>query len=235
MTTCHRMSAGRTAYRVRRQCGDGGETPWSRPRWTIASVLMLSFELFGRASGRPRGRVGHPATPTAPLTAPVGPVTLVRWSRGHTLIAVLDDRRVSHDLSQGQLPCPACRSPLRSWGSARSRPVRQADGSTPPGLPAASPLPHLPTHPRPPPGCLPTPQRLQHHRHRHRPPRRRVRPQPPHRDHRPEPARRDRTQLAALRPPRHRPPLPARRTGPAASSPTCSPAWPLSPPHWPRH
>jgi hypothetical protein len=46
------------------------------------------------------------------------------------MIAVLDDKRAGHDLTHGQLPCPACRSPLRPWGSARSRPVRQADGST---------------------------------------------------------------------------------------------------------
>ncbi|MGW9031867.1 DUF6431 domain-containing protein [Streptomyces sp. NPDC055722] len=45
------------------------------------------------------------------------------------MIVVRDPQLARADLARGQVPCPNCRTPLRSWGTARPRAVRQADGT----------------------------------------------------------------------------------------------------------
>ena len=44
------------------------------------------------------------------------------------LIVGLDEEQVERDLLSGRLACPACRSPLSPWGSARPRVIRLAAG-----------------------------------------------------------------------------------------------------------
>jgi transposase-like protein len=45
------------------------------------------------------------------------------------VIVVRDPQLARADLARGQLPCPDCGTPLRPWGAARARVVRQADGT----------------------------------------------------------------------------------------------------------
>jgi hypothetical protein len=45
------------------------------------------------------------------------------------VIVVRDPQLARAELARGHLPCPNCRTPLRSWGTARARAVRQADGT----------------------------------------------------------------------------------------------------------
>lgn len=46
------------------------------------------------------------------------------------MISVLDPDRVEDDLARGVLACPHCGTQLRAWSWAKTRPIRQLDGST---------------------------------------------------------------------------------------------------------
>jgi hypothetical protein len=46
------------------------------------------------------------------------------------VIIVLDADRVEDDLARGVLAYPQCGAQLRAWSWARTRPIRQLDGST---------------------------------------------------------------------------------------------------------
>lgn len=41
-----------------------------------------------------------------------------------SMIGIVDPERAEADLAAGELACPGCGGPLRRWGHARSREVR---------------------------------------------------------------------------------------------------------------
>jgi Domain of unknown function (DUF6431) len=80
------------------------------------------------------GRAG--CNTSCPLRREPGHCDAGRMSRdAFTVIVVLDEQQARSDVDAGRMRC-TCGRPLRPWGFARPRAVRQADGSTRPLRPA---------------------------------------------------------------------------------------------------
>ncbi|MEU0157142.1 hypothetical protein [Micromonospora fulviviridis] len=54
---------------------------------------------------------------------------LTSWQEPTVVIIVVDVEGIDADLAAGAVACPRCGTPLRPWSYARTRTIRQLDGS----------------------------------------------------------------------------------------------------------
>ncbi|HEY6787517.1 MAG TPA: DUF6431 domain-containing protein [Trebonia sp.] len=98
------------------------DKPWHRP-----GLQNLDDHDIVRTYGAEyRGVVRcQAATPAAPCRGETGGPILTGW----TMIEAFDATAASTALARRKLGCPDCRQPLRPWGHARERTVRDTGGA----------------------------------------------------------------------------------------------------------